>query len=190
MPARCFSAAWFPNGTWMYFSANTGSGFHIWRQRFPDGKPEQVTFGTTEEAGISFAPDGKSFFTSIGASQSTVWIHDFKGNRQITSEGFAVLPSLSSDGKKLYYLVGRPGAQPGEPPLGTIFSSAITASPPMASVWCLRPGTSMGGPCGWRSLMDAPSRDDSQRRKGLLCFLAPQGRSFLPREAATTPSIA
>jgi eukaryotic-like serine/threonine-protein kinase len=125
VPARCFGAAWFPDGKWMFFSANTGSGFHIWRQRFPNGKPEQVTFGTTEEAGISFAPDGKSFFTSIGASQSTVWIHDFKGNRQITSEGFAVLPSLSSDGKKLYYLVGRPGAQPGEPPMGTLWATDL-----------------------------------------------------------------
>jgi len=27
------------------FSANTGNGFHIWRQPFPDGSPEQITFG-------------------------------------------------------------------------------------------------------------------------------------------------
>ena len=79
----------------MYFSADTGSGFHTWRQRFPDGKPEQVTSGATEEHGISFAPDGKSFVTSVGESQSSLWIHDSKGERQITFEGYAYLPSFS-----------------------------------------------------------------------------------------------
>jgi WD40 repeat protein len=94
----------------MYFSANTGSGYHTWRQRFPDGKPEQVTFGATEEEGIEFAPDGRSFVTSIGASQSTLWIHDARGDRQITSEGFAIFPSFSPDGTKLYYLRRTGGA--------------------------------------------------------------------------------
>jgi Tol biopolymer transport system component len=104
-PAQCTDAAWTPDGKWMYFAANTGSGSHIWRQRFPDGQPEQVTFGATEEDGIEFAPDGKSFVTSIGNSQSTLWVHDAKGDRQITSEGWAVLPAFSPDGKKLYYLM-------------------------------------------------------------------------------------
>ena len=110
-PAQCTDAAWSPDGKWMYFSANTGSGVHIWRQRFPDGTPEQVTFGVTEEEGIHFAPDGRSFVTSIGTSQSTVWVHDSRGDRQITSEGFAFLPSISPDGKKLYYLVRAGGVR-------------------------------------------------------------------------------
>jgi Tol biopolymer transport system component/predicted Ser/Thr protein kinase len=104
-PAQCTDAAWSPDGKWMYFSANTGNGFHIWRQRYPDGIPEQVTAGATEEQGISFAPDGRSFVTSVGGSQSTLWVHDQRGDRQITSEGFAYLPSFSADGKKLYYLL-------------------------------------------------------------------------------------
>jgi len=120
----CFDAAWSPDGQWMYVSADTGGGFHIWRQQFPDGSPEQVTFGTTEETGINFAPDRKSFLTSIGTSQSTVWIHDPKGDHQITSEGFAVLPSLSADGKKLYYLVGA-AARPGQPPEGTLWAADL-----------------------------------------------------------------
>src|SRR5438552_12963969 len=49
LPAQCASAAWSPDGKWMYFSADTGGGFHVWRQRFPDGTPEQVTFGTNQE---------------------------------------------------------------------------------------------------------------------------------------------
>jgi Tol biopolymer transport system component len=103
-PAQCTDAAWSPDGKWMYLSANTGNGYHIWRQRFPDGKPEQVTSGASEEQGLSFDPDGRSFVTSVGASQSTLWVHDSKGDRQITSEGFAFLPSFSGDGKTLYYL--------------------------------------------------------------------------------------
>jgi eukaryotic-like serine/threonine-protein kinase len=120
-PAQCSDASWSPDGKWMYFSANTGGGFHIWRQRVPDGTPEQVTSGVTEEEGIEFAPDGRSFVTSIGTSQSTVWVHDSRGglgdeasarqgDRQITSEGYGLLPSISPDGEKLYYLVRAGGA--------------------------------------------------------------------------------
>ncbi|MBI3696435.1 MAG: serine/threonine-protein kinase [Acidobacteria bacterium] len=104
-PAQCTDAAWSPDGKWMYFSANAGNGFHIWRQRFPDGEPEQVTPGATEEQGLAFAADGRSFVTSVGASQSTLWVHDARGDRQITSQGYAYLPSFSADGKRLYYLV-------------------------------------------------------------------------------------
>jgi eukaryotic-like serine/threonine-protein kinase len=105
-PAQCTFAGWTPDGKWMYVSADTGSGFHIWRQRFPDGPPEQVTSGVTEEEhGVSFAPDGKSFVTSIGQKQSTLWIHDLKGERQITFEGYAYLPSFSADSNRLYYLL-------------------------------------------------------------------------------------
>lgn len=108
-PAQCTDAAWSPDGKWMYFCANTGSGYHIWRQRFPNGTPEQITSGVTQEDGIEVAPDGRSFVTSIGANQSTIWVHDSRGNRQITSEGYAFMPSISADGKRLYYLL-RAGA--------------------------------------------------------------------------------
>jgi eukaryotic-like serine/threonine-protein kinase len=110
-PAQCTDASWSPDGKWMYFSADTGGGVHIWRQRFPDGTPEQVTFSVTQEEGIHFAPDGRSFVTSIGTSQSTVWVHDSHGDRQMTSEGYAFSPSISPDGKTLYYLVRTGGAQ-------------------------------------------------------------------------------
>ena len=104
-PAQCTDAAWSPDSKWMYMAANTGDGYHIWRQHFPNGRPEQVTFGANQEQGISFAPDGRSFVTSVGASESTLWMRDAKGDRQITSEGYAFLPSFSGDGKTLYYLV-------------------------------------------------------------------------------------
>jgi Tol biopolymer transport system component len=109
VPSQCTDAAWSPDGKWMYFTAQTANGTHIWRQRFPDGAAEQVTFGAVSEEGVQFAPDGRSFVTSIGTSQSTLWIHDGRGDRQITSEGYSFMPSISPDGKKLYYLVRAAG---------------------------------------------------------------------------------
>jgi Tol biopolymer transport system component len=104
-PSQCTSAAWTPDGAWMYFSANTGNGYHIWRQRFPSGVPEQVTSNASEEEGISFAPDGRSFVSSVGTRMSTLWVHDSDGDHQVTSQGFASLPRFSADGKTLYYLL-------------------------------------------------------------------------------------
>jgi Tol biopolymer transport system component len=110
-PAHCTDAAWSPDGKWMYFSADTGNGFDIWRQRFPNGTPEQITSGVTQEEGIAVAADGQSLFTSIGTTQSTIWFHDGRGDRQITSEGYSFLPSIALDGKKLFYLRRAAGAR-------------------------------------------------------------------------------
>jgi eukaryotic-like serine/threonine-protein kinase len=103
----CTWAQWSPDGKWMYFTVDTGaSGFHVWRQRFPDGTPMQVTpSGASEEEGLAMLPDGKSFIVSAGTQQSSIWLHDEKtGDKQITSEGYAFAPTLSPDGKKVYYL--------------------------------------------------------------------------------------
>ena len=102
--AVCKSGAWSPDGKWVYLSAYTGGAFHIWRQRFPDGEPEQVTSGPTEEEGIAMAADGKSFITSVGNGDKTVWIHDKNGERQMSSEGSAFHTTFSNDGAYLYYL--------------------------------------------------------------------------------------
>ena len=85
--ATCTFGGWSPDGKWLYLSSNEGGKFHIWRQRFPDGTPEQVTSGPTEEEGIALAADGKSLITSVGIKDSTVWVHDPQGEHQISSEG-------------------------------------------------------------------------------------------------------
>ncbi|MBI3667269.1 MAG: serine/threonine-protein kinase, partial [Acidobacteria bacterium] len=107
--AKCTSAAWSPNGRWMYFSSDAGGGFHIWRQRFSSGEPssapEQITFGPTEQEGIAMAPDGRFFISSVGAEQSEVWVHAGGRDRQISSQGYGYSATLSRDGNKLYYLV-------------------------------------------------------------------------------------
>lgn len=101
----CTGAAWSPDGKWIYFiSDGGGNAFHIWRQRYPDGVPEQVTTGPTEEDGIALTPDGKQLITSVGLEQGTVWIHDEKGDRQLSGEGYAYAPQFSADGKSIYYL--------------------------------------------------------------------------------------
>jgi len=100
----CIAAGWSPDGRWMYFNAETRGSFHLWRQRFPDGTPEQITFGPAEEEGLAIAPDGASLVTSVGARRSSIWIHGPTGERPLTSEGFAFAPQLSSDGRRAYYL--------------------------------------------------------------------------------------
>jgi len=106
---QCTFAAWSPDGKWMYFSSDSGGAFHTWRQRFPDGQPEQITSGPTEEEGLAMASDGRSFITAVGLTQSSVWLHDGGGDRQVSLEGYAFAPRLTPDGKRLLYQV-RKGA--------------------------------------------------------------------------------
>ncbi len=116
--SMCTAGAWSPDSEWVYLTARKDDKFHIWRQRFPNGKPEQVTFGTSEEEGIAMAPNGRSFVTSVGTEVSTSWIHDNGGEHQISSEGetgrfvvqgtrdrFSKVGTFSSDGKKFYFLM-------------------------------------------------------------------------------------
>jgi eukaryotic-like serine/threonine-protein kinase len=111
-PATCTSAAWSPDGNWVYFSANPGGRFHIWRQKFPDGPLQQVTSGTTEEEGIAMSPDGQSLLTSVGAQDATIWLHDASGDHQLSSEGSAWGTTISWDKSKLYYEM-QGGQSPG-----------------------------------------------------------------------------
>ena len=99
----CLSGAWSPDGKWIYLTAKTDD-FHIWRQRFPDGSPEQLTFGPTSQEGLAMAPDGKSVITSVGSQDLTVWLHDKDGDHQVSSEGNTSSPAFSADGRNLYFL--------------------------------------------------------------------------------------
>jgi serine/threonine protein kinase/WD40 repeat protein len=119
--APCTEAAWSRDGRWMYVNVNSDGNFHIWRQRFPDGQPDQVTFGPTDETGLAMASDGRSLVTSVGITTSSIWIHDRRGERPISTDGNAALPGLaavgsmprgsyfSPDDQKLYYLIRRTG---------------------------------------------------------------------------------
>jgi Tol biopolymer transport system component len=134
--AMCTSGAWSPDGKWLYFTSNHGGRFHIWRQRFPDGTPEQITSGPTEEEGIAMAPDGKSLVTSVGVEDSSVWFRDAEGEHQISSEGYAGSPQFSPDSRQLYYL--RSYGQTGTAELW-VAELAGSASRPVLTGYTLRP---------------------------------------------------
>ena len=108
----CTFGAWSLDGKWMYFTSNAVGANHIWRQRFPDGKPVQITGGPTEEEGIAMAPDGRSFVTAVSLQSASLWLHDDNGERQISSEGNAGSPAFTPDGARLLYRVVK--EQPNE----------------------------------------------------------------------------
>jgi Tol biopolymer transport system component len=108
----CTSAAWSPDGEWMYFGATVDGSSHLWRQRFPEGRAEQITFGPTEEEGVAVAPDGQSLVTSLGMRRSSIWIHERGEERAIVSEGYSYAPRLSADTQRVYYLVKQTSSSP------------------------------------------------------------------------------
>ena len=105
----CTSAGWSPDGSWMYFTAAPEGRSHLWRQRFPDGSPEQMTSGPTEEDGVAVEKTGRSLITSVGSDESTIWIHDHGNDRSLSSEGEVVTgwspPSFRLNDTILYYLL-------------------------------------------------------------------------------------
>jgi DNA-binding winged helix-turn-helix (wHTH) protein/Tol biopolymer transport system component len=103
----CISAAWSPDGVWMYFSNDSNGRGHLWRQRFPKGEVEQITFGPNEEQTVIATPDGHSLLTAIGLSQSSLWFVSANGERALTTEGRAFAPWLSPDAHRVYFLTAR-----------------------------------------------------------------------------------
>src|SRR5262249_26132541 len=88
-PGMCTGAGWSGDGTWMYFTADDGDGHHLWRQRFGNGEPEQLTVGPGAADGVAVMPDG-SLVTSVGVERSALWAHDRRGDRPLSSQGTIV----------------------------------------------------------------------------------------------------
>ena len=109
----CLSASWSGDGKWMYFAATVRGQSHLWRQRSPDGAAEQITFGPTQEQTVAPGADGHSLLTSIGLTQTSLWMHDAGGEHRLTTESYALLPHLSADARRVYFL-SAPAA--GDPP--------------------------------------------------------------------------
>lgn len=104
----CVGAEWSRDGRIIYTNATTRDGTHLWRQRFPDGTPEPITSGSvTTEHGIALDPDGRSIVTSVGRTQSSLWLHDARGDRLLPIEGTVVAGIVSTDGARAYCLVDR-----------------------------------------------------------------------------------
>jgi Tol biopolymer transport system component len=105
----CIAAAWSPDGKWVYLNVKVEGRTHLWRQRWRQGAPrgdaEQLTFGPGEEEGLAVSPDGESLISSVGVRQSSVAVHDAAGDHAVSLEGSAEAPRLSTDGRRLYYLL-------------------------------------------------------------------------------------
>jgi eukaryotic-like serine/threonine-protein kinase len=172
----CRSAGWSPDGSWMYFTASVDGHSHLWRQRLPDGNPEQITSGPVEAEGVAVEADGRSIITSMGAQESAIWIHDPNGERSLSSEGEIVAdispPSFNADDSVLYYLL-RHGSDGSGPQLWrtTVESGRNEA---------VFPGVSMlaydVSPDGKQVVYCAALRDGTRQ-----LWLAPIDRSSPPR---------
>lgn len=123
--SSCTAAAWAPDGRWMYFAAQMNGESHLWRQRFPDGVPEQVTSGLNQEYGVAADPDRHSLITAVVTSQSMVWYHDESGDRPVSVEGYAYRPQVTDGGAKVYYLVRR--ATNTSFPIGELWSRDLAS---------------------------------------------------------------
>jgi len=173
----CTSAGWSPDGSWMYFTASVDGTSHLWRQHYPDGAPEAVTSGPMEAEGVSVEHDG-SIITSMGIHQSSIWIHDSRGERSLSSEGEIVEtlspPSFGENDSVLYYLLqhGSSGPELWRMTLDSGKSEAVFPGVSMAAYDISPDGKSVvysaAGPRGEaRQLWIAPSdRSTAPRRIG------------------------
>ena len=101
----CTSAAWSPDGRWMYFTAVVDGASHVWREPFPSGALQQITSGPATERGMAMSPDGRSLVTSLGMLESGAWMHTPHGERLVSPDGYASRLSFSRDGRFLFYLL-------------------------------------------------------------------------------------
>jgi DNA-binding winged helix-turn-helix (wHTH) protein/Tol biopolymer transport system component len=172
----CTSAGWAPDGSQMYFTASVDGIGRLWRQRFPDGRPEPITSGPIEAEGVAVEPDG-SIITSMGAHQSTIWIHDSSGERSLSSEGEILRapspPSFADYDRVLFYLLRR-----GTDGSGPELCRMIVGSGKAEVVF---PGVSMAAydisPDGKHVVYSAAVRGETGQ-----LWLAPLDRSVPPRQ--------
>ena len=176
--AGCTFGAWSPDGTWVFVTSDAGGAHHIWRQRFPDGQPEQLTFGPTAEEGIAVAPDGQSLIASVAVQNGAVWVHDAQGERQISAlEGTAVNAKFTRDGARLCYVIVKeyPSAyatQPGQLWVAELGSGATAPLAPGIEVFDYDIS-----PDGGRVVMEVKDGDGKYR-----LWLAPLDRRSQPRQ--------
>ena len=152
----CTFAAWSRDGKWMYFTSNAVGANHIWRQRFPDGNPEQITAGPTEEEGIAMAPDGRSFVTAVSLQGTSLWLHE-RGRRPAdlgrgkrSDSGLhprwqqAPLPRRQGAAQRIRLLPGPCRSEGGRPEVGALRTPCARFWGPQLRPFARRPAGSDG----------------------------------------------
>ncbi len=160
----------------MYFTASLDGHSQLWRQRFPNGEPEQITSGPIEAEGVAVEQDGRSIITSMGVHESAIWIHDANGERSLSSEGEIVAdispPSFGPDDSFLYYLL-RHGSDVQGPELWRMMVESGKSEAVFPGVAMLAYDVS---PDGKQVVYSAAMRDGTSQ-----LWLAPVDRSSPPR---------
>ena len=99
----CTFGAWSPDGKWMYLTSKAGGLYHIWRQRFPDGQPQQIDLRADGGRRHRHGAGRPLFCHGRGVAELFPVGSRCTGERQISLEGNAAYPNFTPDGKKLCY---------------------------------------------------------------------------------------
>ena len=127
------------------------------------------------------APDGASFITAASLQNVSIWLHDAKGERQISPlEGIAANPKFTPDGKKLCYVMVKELATPFSPQPGEVWVADVESGGSVSLAPGFRARDYDISVDGLHIVMDAT---DPEGRRGL--WLAPLDRQLAPRMIPT-----
>ncbi len=110
---RNYAPAVSPDNRFIAFHSNRSGVFHIWRMDRDGSNPVQLTFGNSESHWPQFSSDGKFIIYQHfeAGVTTTMWRIPIEGGTPVkVTDGFAVRPAVSPDGKWLgfWYNDGQP----------------------------------------------------------------------------------
>jgi hypothetical protein len=89
----------------MYFGSSADGTFHTWRQRYPEGRIEQITSGPTQEEGHRDGPGWPFLHHLCGATTKRGLGARCKGRQAVVARGYSYGPKFTPDGKKSCYRI-------------------------------------------------------------------------------------